>query len=127
MVSEITRKAVLALVAADADATAEDRKAVADAMVGMDGSEEKSESLVISFSEAARRLGRRNPQFARNLAKSGKIKSVYGSGCGKRPYGVTARSVEEFADSVDICGESQSVRGGGPPRPQLTSGPLRPR
>ena len=101
MVSEMTRKAVLALVAADAEATAEDRKAVADVMIGMDGDSEKSASLVISFSEAARRLGRRNAQFARNLAKSGKIKSVYGSGRGKRPYGVTARSVEEFAASAD--------------------------
>ena len=99
MFSEMTRSAVLALVAADADATADDRKAVADAMAGMDGGEGKSASLVISFSEAARRLGRRNAQFARNLAKSGKLKGVYGSGCGKRPYGVTAKSVEAFAAS----------------------------
>ena len=99
MISDMTRNAVLALVAADACATAEDRKAVADAMVGMDACGDDSASLVISFSEAARRLGRRNAQFARNLAKSGKIKSVYGSGGGKRPYGVTAKSVEEFAES----------------------------
>ena len=99
MITERTRSAVIALVAADTSATPEERKAVADAMVGMDVGDGRSDGLVISFAEAARRLGRRNAQFARNLARIGKLKSVYGSGGGKRPYGVTAKSVEAFAES----------------------------
>ena len=99
MFSESTIKYVLALVAADSMATDEERRAVYNAIHGTEEAHSNPNDLVISFTEAARRLGAKNPQFARNLAKAGKIKSVYGSGKGLRPYGVTAKSVEEFAAS----------------------------
>lgn len=109
MFSDATRTAVLALVTADSCATPDERRAVADALRGLVPvrSSSSCDGLVISFTEAARRLGARNPQFARNLAKAGKIKSVYGSGKGLRPYGVTAKSVEDFA--LEISGGAKSA------------------
>lgn len=101
MFSDTTRKAVLTLVAADLSATEDDRRAIINAFDGTAAAPARPKDLVISFAEAARRLGRRNPQFARNLAKRGKLSCVYGSGKGLRPCGVTARSVEEFAAAAD--------------------------
>lgn len=99
MFAETTKQAVLALVAADADATPEERMAVANAVRGLVpvSGGGRGDDLVISFLEASRRLGHRNAQFARNLAKQGRLACVYGSGRGIRPCGVTAKSVEDFA------------------------------
>lgn len=114
MFSDSTRRAVIALVAADFGATDEERRAVMNALDGMDGSSAspKADDLVISFTEASRRLGRRNPQFARNLAKAGKLRCVYGSGKGLRPCGVIAKSVEDFIARADGGGGGVGGSGG---------------
>lgn len=115
MFSDSTRRAVIALVAADFGATDEERRAVMYALDGMEGASAfpKTDDLVISFTEASRRLGRRNPQFARNLAKAGKLRCVYGSGKGLRPCGVIAKSVEDFIARADGGGGGEGSGGSG--------------
>lgn len=91
MFAKTTTLSILALVDADPTATDTERERIRRACLMGDGAEV---SAVLTFAEAAHRLGARNPQFARNLAHDGRLKSVYGSG--SRPMGVTAASVEAF-------------------------------
>lgn len=91
MFAKTTTLSILALVDADPTATDTERERIRRACLMGDGAQV---SAVLSFAEAASRLGARNPQFARNLAHDGRLKSVYGSG--SRPMGVTAASVEAF-------------------------------
>lgn len=94
MFSEATIAAVRALVSSDSGASDDERLSVVMAVEGKSDCPREDEK-VLSFAEAARILGRRNAQFARNLLKKGKLRGVNGT-TGNRPIGVSSRSVYAY-------------------------------
>lgn len=93
--TEITRKAIIALISVDDTATKEERDRIARALAG----DIRPVARVIKLSEAAERLGR-SIRTVQNLISCGRLTGVKGPS-GKLLLGVTEASFEKYLYNME--------------------------
>lgn len=94
--TEVTKKAIIALVSVDATATKEERESVARALAG----DMRPVARLIRLSEAAERLGR-TVRTVQNLVAAGRLTGVKGSS-GKSLIGITEASFEQYVCNTGL-------------------------
>ena len=93
MIQQHTKDAIAALLAVDKMATTEERNAVARVLSGLPD--------VLSVAEVCKRLGKTR-QTIRNLIVRGLLTPVKGAGHAGYNRGVTAKSVEDYLNSLTM-------------------------
>lgn len=93
--TDVTKKAIIALVSVDETATKEEREFIARALAG----DMRPIARVIKLGEAADRLGR-TVRTVQNLIATGRLAGV--KGAGKNLIGVTEASFEQYVCNTGL-------------------------